>query len=48
MGLGMEISVDDKIVSYLDYIKKNALKYVGYGVSYDDLVQISCINLDHN
>lgn len=45
MGLGMEISVDDKIVSYLDYVKKNALKYVGYGVSYDDLVQISCIAL---
>ena len=45
MGLDMEKYVDSIVLSNLDYIKKNALKYVGYGVSYDDLVQISCESL---
>lgn len=45
MGLGMG-NCDNKLVNdHLDYVRNNALKYVGYGVSYDDLVQVSYITL---
>ena len=42
MGLNMKKEIEEVIVHNLEYIKKNALKYVGFGVAYDDLVQISC------
>ena len=45
MGLGMENCDNNVILSYLDYVKSRALNYVGFGVSYDDLVQIGSIAL---
>lgn len=42
MGLNMEKRNEEVILENLEFIKKNVLKYLGFGVSYDDLVQISC------